>query len=526
MRARGGGQARKLAHEHRRRPQAMDPHGLKRRLTCILATDAVGYSRLVSEDEENALRILAAHRAVIDGIIAFHDGRIVSTAGDSVLAEFRSVVDAVRCAVEIQDALKTRNESLTEPQRMLFRIGINLGEVVVKGDDLLGDGVNVAARLEGLAQPGGILISSSVYDQITGKLDLGFQDMGEQVLKNISRPIRAFRVSGAGGTIRAEPASRSASTTAPSRAVPIAIGAIAIAAMIGGIAWMQGWIGGPRTAERVIAPDSAKAKLEADLAASEKGRTDAEQRAKSSDADAVKARAEGEAVALRAKAETDAAAIKAKAQSEAAAMRSQATQEASRAKAVEADAIKTRAEADAAALRGKAESEAAALRGKAESDAAEVKARAQADAAAVQSQAASAAKTVEAAALMGSADATRYDGAWVATYKCSAVGPAPPWTRSAGIVVRDSEFMVERGVPGQPGYDIASGRPAADGTLMMAGNGISGLPSSYGRRYDIRFDGRWTGGRFVLQGTLGARTCDVEIARPAKASEPLGKSSR
>ncbi|NDP44014.1 MAG: hypothetical protein GZ089_15070, partial [Aromatoleum sp.] len=143
---------------------------------------------------------------------------------------------------------------------------------------------------------------------------------------------------------------------------------------------------------------------------------------------------------------------------------------------------------------------------------------------AVQSQAASAAKTAAAAAPQPSADATRYDGAWVATYKCSAVNRAPPFTRSGGIVVRGGEFTVERGVPGQPGYDIASGRPAADGTLVMTGNGISPLPFAYGRRYDIRFDGRWTGDRFVLQGAFGARTCEVEIARPGTASEPLGKS--
>ena len=143
-----------------------------------------------------------------------------------MLAEFGSVVEGVRCAVEIQDALKTRNESLPEAQRMHFRIGINLGEVVVKGDDLLGDGVNVAARLQSIAEPGGILVSSSVYDQITGKLDLGFEDMGEQALKNIARPIRAFSVSGAGGTVRGQPGSRAA--TARSRGVPIAIGALAL----------------------------------------------------------------------------------------------------------------------------------------------------------------------------------------------------------------------------------------------------------------------------------------------------------
>ena len=148
----------------------------------------------MARDEEGTVRVLSAHRSVIDGIIEFHSGRIVGTAGDSVLAEFASPVEALRCAVEVQAALKTRNESLPESSRLHFRIGINLGDVMVKGDDLLGDGVNVAARLEGIADPGGICISSSVYDQIAGKLDLGFVEMGEQSLKNIDRPIRAYSV--------------------------------------------------------------------------------------------------------------------------------------------------------------------------------------------------------------------------------------------------------------------------------------------------------------------------------------------
>jgi len=503
----------------------MDPPGLKRRLTCILATDAVGYSRLVSEDEGNALRILAAHRAVIDGIVTFHDGRIVSTAGDSVLTEFRSVVDAVRCAVEIQDALKTRNESLNESQRMLFRIGINLGEVVVKGDDLLGDGVNVAARLEGLAQPGGILISSSVYDQITGKLDLGFQDMGEQALKNISRPIRAFRVSGAGGTIRAAPTPRAAIAATPSRAMPIALGVIAIAVVAGGIGWKQSWMWAPPTADgSVVVHDPAKAKLEADLAESEKARADAEKRARTADADAAHARAEADVAALRARAESDAAAVKARALAEAAAVRSQAaqTQEASRARVVDAEAINARAKADALALKAKAESDTAALMAKAQAEAAVVQTRAVQEAAAAKATAATTAATV--AASQAGADATRYDGSWVATYKCSAVGRQPPFTRSGGIVVRGSEFMVERGVPGEPGYNIASGYPAADGTLVMTGNGISMQP--LGRRFDIHFGGRWAGDRFLLQGAFGGRTCEVEIARLGTASEAPVKRSR
>jgi len=492
----------------------MDSPSIKRRLTCIFATDAVGYSRLVSEDEGNALRVLAAHRAVIDGIIAFREGRIVSTAGDSVLAEFRSVVDAVRCAVEIQDALKTRNESLPEPQRMLFRIGINLGEVVVKGEDLLGDGVNVAARLESLAEPGGILVSSSVYDQITGKLDLGFQDIGEQVLKNISRPIRAFRVSGAGDTVRAGHASRSASTTAPSRTVRFAIGTLAIIAVAGGLAWLQGWIGGPHTAEvSAAAPDPAKAKLEADLAASEKARAEAERRARSADADAINARAEAEAAARRAKAETDAAAIRAKAQADAAVIRSQVTQtqEASRARTAQADPSKARGETGAVASKEKTESEAAALKAKAEPDAA-----------AVQSQTASVAKPGAPATQQATTDGSSHDGVWIAIYRCSGAGAAAPFSHSDPIVVRSSEFKIENGDPGKPGYNIVSGRPAADGTLVMTGSGISPQPTQYGKKFDIAYGGRWTGDRFELRGAWAGRTCEVEIARPGTVSRLRG----
>lgn len=171
---------------------------MKRRLAAILAMDAVGYSTLIASDEEGTIATLRAHRVVIDGIIGLHEGRIVNTAGDSVLAEFASPVEAVRCAVEIQDALKTRNEGIPEEKQLLFRIGINLGDVMVEGEneDLLGDGVNIAARLEGCAEPGGIVVSSSIYDQIADKLSLGFTDMGEQSLKNIPRPVRAFSISG------------------------------------------------------------------------------------------------------------------------------------------------------------------------------------------------------------------------------------------------------------------------------------------------------------------------------------------
>ena len=171
----------------------MESGAIKRRLTAILAADAVNYSRHMGEDEEGTLRQLAAHRAVIDRIIEAHEGRIVGTAGDSVLAEFASPVQAVRCAVEIQEGVHTRNETLPVAQRLDFRIGVNLGDVMVDGADILGDGVNVAARLESIAEPGGICISSSVYDQVAGKLSLGFVDLGERSLKNIARPIRVYQ---------------------------------------------------------------------------------------------------------------------------------------------------------------------------------------------------------------------------------------------------------------------------------------------------------------------------------------------
>lgn len=498
----------------------MDPPGLKRRLTCILATDAVGYSRLVNEDETGALRILAAHRAVIDGIIAYHDGRIANTAGDSVLAEFGSVVEGVRCAVEIQDALKTRNESLPETQRMHFRIGINLGEVVVKGDDLLGDGVNVAARLQSIAEPGGILVSSSVYDQITGKLDLGFEDMGEQALKNIARPIRAFSVSGAGGTVRGQTGSRAAA--ARSRGVPIAIGALVLVAIAGGIAWMQGWVGGPRTAPTTVAAiDPAKAKLEADLAASEKARLQAEQRATTADADAIRARAEAEAAAMRAKAEAEAGAMKAKVQSDMAALRAQAAQEASRTRAADADAIKARAESEAAALKSKSETEAAAVRAKAQADVAAMQSKAALEAKAAQdaatakaAQESAAAKAVAVAAAPAAGDnANRYDGMWSIKFDCGAYRNLPPNTRRADFLARGGEFVLERGNPGEPGYNITRGRPASDGTLVLTGTAIGNQAFNYGKPFDNHFAGRWTNDRFVLNGSWGGRKCDVEVAR-------------
>jgi adenylate cyclase len=165
-----------------------------RKLAAILAADIAGYSRLMGLDEAGTAKLLREHRAAIDPILARHGGRIFKTTGDGVLVEFPSIVAAVESALAVQKLMAERNGDVPEDRRMLFRIGINLGDVLIEGDDILGDGVNVAARLEGIAEPGGICISDDSYRQVRGKLDASFEDAGEQQLKNITRPVRIYRV--------------------------------------------------------------------------------------------------------------------------------------------------------------------------------------------------------------------------------------------------------------------------------------------------------------------------------------------
>ena len=166
-----------------------------RRLAAIFAADIAGYSRLMGADEEGTLRQLKAHRKeLVDPKITEHRGRIVKTTGDGMLVEFVSVVDAVRCAVDIQRGMLERNRDVPAEKRIQFRIGINVGDIIIDGDDIFGDGVNVAARLEALADPGGIMVSGVVHDQVRDKLSFGFEDMGEQIVKNIARPIGVHRI--------------------------------------------------------------------------------------------------------------------------------------------------------------------------------------------------------------------------------------------------------------------------------------------------------------------------------------------
>ena len=168
---------------------------MERRLTAILAADVVGYSRLMGANESGTLAALDALRTdFVNPKISEHQGRMVKLTGDGMLVEFPSVVNAVACAAELQRGIRKRNAGAPQDQRIEFRMGVNVGDVIVQGEDIFGDGVNVAARLESIATPGGITISGPVRDHIGNRLDLAFEDMGEQTLKNIERPIRVYRV--------------------------------------------------------------------------------------------------------------------------------------------------------------------------------------------------------------------------------------------------------------------------------------------------------------------------------------------
>jgi class 3 adenylate cyclase len=225
----------------------MEEHDIKRKLATIMVADIVGFSRLTANDEDWTIRSLGEFRRIVDEIIARHDGRIFNTGGDSVLAEFASPVEAVRCAVDFQEAARSRNLLQPRDRQLRFRIGINLGDVMVRGSDLLGDGVNIAARLEGLAEPGGICVSGSVWDQVNGKLSIGYIDIGEQSVKNIPRPVRAYhlRVDGVIEEVGKPAVAAASGTPAPLRVersrrplIAALIGAVGVIVVLAaGLAW-------------------------------------------------------------------------------------------------------------------------------------------------------------------------------------------------------------------------------------------------------------------------------------------------
>jgi adenylate cyclase len=216
----------------------MGEQRVQRKLAAMLAADVVGDSRPVEANETDTLAAFKKHLTeLIEPSIKENRGRLVKTMGDGVLAEFASAVDAVLCARSIQEGMGERNAEVPEDRKILFRIGVNVGDIVIDGDDLQGDGVNIAARLEGIAEPGGICISGTVYDQVHGKLDLGFSDLGEQEVKNIARPVRAYKVT----AVRHAPKQTVRKTTRWKK-TEITVVLTALLAVAGGLTWWQPWM--------------------------------------------------------------------------------------------------------------------------------------------------------------------------------------------------------------------------------------------------------------------------------------------
>jgi len=455
---------------------------IKRRLTAILAADAVGYSKQMGIDEEGTLKSLAAQRAIIDRIIVTHQGRIVGTAGDSVLAEFASSVEAVRCAVEIQEALETRNAGVPEAERLVFRIGVNLGDVMVDGADILGDGVNVAARLEGIADPGGICISSSVYDQIAGKLSLGFVDIGEKSLKNIARPIRVYRFDKSGETATARRA------TAQSRKRWVAVGGVALLALVAAGVWQTGLF------ERRAAPPLAQTPAEPALAARPPEAASEETKLKLQIAEAERARAEAELARSRADAEaarqrTVAARVERK---------DAAPLPAPTATPPGVPTPSPKAAAPIAATPAGVPA------------AAPVAASAPATATAPPAASGPIASTAPSAS-PPSANSLAAADRGVALRQCDAWEELGPLSDSIPVRSVDGLIVAERGDAGQPGYIRMSGRPDPSGHLVLAGSFISILQRLRGREYAVSFEGGYADGQYVLKGRMGTRTCTVIV---------------
>lgn len=432
-----------------------DDFQIRRKLTAILSADAVSYSRMMSENEDQTLRILADHRRIVDAIIQAHEGRIVNTAGDSVLAEFLSSVEAVRCAIEMQEALKTRNDALPVDQCMLFRIGVNLGDVMISGTDLLGDGVNVAARLQGIAEPGGICISSSVYDQISGKINLGFADLGEQNLKNITRPIHVYQLTGANAPIKAK------AVVAPRKhGLVWGVAGVVCAVLLLALVSYLRLLSPPKSVPTVEPPaQSTTRELEQTRLEAERARAQAE---------LEKAHAEGQVVRMQAELELEKA-------------------------RTEAEQIKRRSEAEA---RSKA------------ATATRPEPRATPSAPPVPLPGAvqePAPKPPEPPAQPVAASPQ-----WLATLFCEAYEDRPESRRRQPVAMREGEFVFERGEAGQPGYVFLQGRPV-DGQLTMIGNVISGAPATLGRQGSARLSGTFDGSGYQLKGKLGRRPCTLAL---------------
>jgi class 3 adenylate cyclase len=467
------------------------PHPIKRRLTAIFAADAVGYSRRMSEDEEATRRVLAGQRAIIDRLIVAHEGRIFGTAGDSVLAEFPSSVEAVRCAVEVQEALQTRNESVPEKERLEFRIGVNLGDVMVDGADILGDGVNVAARLESIADPGGICISSSVYDQIAGKLSLEFVDLGEKSLKNITRPIRVYRLDRSGEKL---PVNRRARSF---RNGGLAIGGALFIVLLAVAAWKTGLL------ERGPAPVAVRPPLPVSVAPSRPLESPSEEmKLKLQVAEAQRARAEAELARSRADAEL--------AKRRDIALRTERKSD-TRPSPSRATAVTPGRSTAAAPASSVVPSPAPDIPNVSKSPTApatapqEQKTLPPAPAEAI--QAIPAPRPRSSTPIPALTDAHR----GLAILSCEPFDELPAFTTAIPVRVLNDEIVVEKGKPEKPGYVLVHGRPSSEGRLVLDGMIVAAAKRFRGQQTRVRYEGAYREGTYELVGFHGLRRCTMAI---------------
>lgn len=477
----------------------MSEQQIKRKLSAILSADVVGYSRLMGEDEEGTMRRLAELRGITDSVIELHDGRVFNTAGDAVLAEFASPVEAVRSAIEIQNAVQTRNKDVPADKQMLFRIGVNLGDVMIKDGDLLGDGVNVAARLQSIAPPGGICISGSVHDQIEGKLDLSFAAMGEQNLKNISRAVRAFELTPgkpAGARPKPKPVAVKSSRGWLLPTAIVLLIALGAGAYFGGflpfgpgqdqererLAWeavkespnanaVQSFLAEfPNGVHAGVARGKLSALNDAERAANEKSRRDSDIARQQAELDRQRAEAE----LARQRAEAEATRLRA---------------EAERAR-MESEAARQRAEAEAARARGEAEA-----------------ARQRAEAAKRAAEQPRPAPAQQAAAAAGT---TSFDGTWVGTMNCPAGGPKlPAYNRPRQYGVVNGQFGLAEGREESPPYYRATARIMADGSVTGTGTGYGTIRDIY----SVSLRGQVSDGQLSAQVFLPTRICILSLRR-------------
>jgi class 3 adenylate cyclase len=536
----------------------MSDQPINRKLAAILAADVAGYSKLMHQDEEATLRRLNEYRGVTDSIIASRGGRIANTAGDSILAEFASPVEAVRAALEIQEALNTRNASLPAEQRMELRIGVNLGDVMVKDGDLWGDGVNVAARLQTIAPPGGVCVSSSIHDQIEGKLTLQFRDMGQQSLKNIARPVRAFSVAAGSSVRRAHGGTRSRTPLLIAAAV-VLIAAGAAGAWFGGVfrdtspsrydgvwqgtyscptagqsaeftrpatvvvrggnlpyyAGIPGQTGFFSIAGTVRADDTIElsgpginvnaanyqyvmtGKFVGDqlsVVAAPPVRPCVLKLVRQRNADVAAVQRNIDADIAKRNAEADQLRLNAEAD------RKKADADAAKAAA---DAAKARADADAA--RAKADADAA--KAKADADAAAAKAKAEAD-----KRAANPPSVATAPKATPGARINRFDGVWRGELACAAGGPDNRQATNVARIVRikDGEMTFESGgTLGQPRTYRAVGTVLDDDTIDLRGPGTS----QRGTPFQFHLAGKFNGNSFSGDTVLAGRPCKVTLTR-------------